>query len=58
MPAGYPEYPGPHDAEEGETYTYQRDGDAVAATVKAISKAEDGSVLVSLQFDGTEKSQS
>ena len=53
MPAGFPAYPGPWEAEEGETYTYETpDGDAVAATVTGKRETEDGGIVVSLTNRG------
>lgn len=53
MPAGYPEYPGPEDAETGETYTYETaDGESVAATVAEKNVGEDGSISVTLHYEG------
>lgn len=53
MPAGYPEYPGPSEAVEGETYTYELpDGETVAATVKSVESTESGPAMVSLSIGG------
>ncbi|WP_157837767.1 hypothetical protein [Haloferax sp. ATB1] len=53
MPVGYPEYPGPQDAEEGKTYTYRTpEGDSVAATVVDKTVDENGTMSVALSYGG------
>jgi len=55
MPAGYPEYPGHSDAEEGETYTYETpEGDAVAATVTQKTEIG-GGISVSLSYEEVDR---
>jgi hypothetical protein len=47
MPAGYPAWPGPRDAEEGEAYTRaDPDGDGNVFVVSEISDETDGGITV------------
>jgi len=48
MPAGYSEWPGPRDAEEGQEYTRAGGpGDANVFRVETVTEHEDGRVSVS-----------
>jgi len=53
MPAGYPTYPGPREAEEGKSYTYENsDGESVVATVSQKVVQDDGGLSISLNYEG------
>lgn len=52
MPAGYPEWPGPRDAEEGKGYSRQEpEADGNVFVAESISERDDGAVVVSGHYE-------
>jgi len=54
MPQGYPQWPGPREAEPGTTYTRSNpdpEGDGNVFTVAEIETRDDGTVTVTGRFE-------